>query len=144
MKNIVFVIIIILAFASCNTSKKTITEKPVQQTKENDTVTISSNKLEYDLIIIEPGFNIWLNSIAKPEGFYSQSYLEQKNNLYVLEWNNRVNQSGRYSQNLYEMQINYQSSIDYGYELNYKLYNYFIYFQNKYKQNLLGRRVPIN
>ena len=70
--------------------------------------------------------------------------LENKNIFYVQAWNDRVLQPQRFSPNLYEMQINYQQSIDYGYEVNYKLYNYFIYFQNKYKQNLLGGRVPVN
>ncbi len=46
--------------------------------------------------------------------------------------------------NLYELQIDYQSNIDYGYDVNYKLYNYFVYFQNRYKQNLLGGRIPPN
>ena len=36
------------------------------------------------------------------------------------------------------MQIDYQAHIDYGYEVNYKLYNYFIYFQIQYKQRLAG------
>jgi type IV pilus biogenesis protein CpaD/CtpE len=144
MKNIIAIIIITLFCFSCNSSRKTIKQDFTQQVKDNDTVTISSNSLEYDIIIIEPGFNTWLNSIAKLEGFYTKSYLEQKNSFYVTAWNTRVNQPNQFSQNLYEMQINYQSGLDYGYELNYKLYNYFIYFQNTYKQNLLGGRVPIN
>ena len=39
---------------------------------------------------------------------------------------------------LYEMQIDYQNNINYGYEVNYILYNYFVYFQQKYKQKLGG------
>ena len=31
-----------------------------------------------------------------------------------------------------------QQGIDYGYDVNYKLYNYFIYFQLTYKQQLTG------
>jgi len=36
------------------------------------------------------------------------------------------------------MQINYNRNVDYGYDVNYKLYNYFIYFQLKFKQQLSG------
>ena len=37
---------------------------------------------------------------------------------------------------LYELRIDYDTRTDYGYEVNYKLYNYFVYFQMKYKQQL--------
>jgi len=144
MKNLYILLLIIVTSISCNSSKQTIQKEATANLIENDTIKISGPNLEYDIIIIEPGFNYWLKSVAKPEGYYNQSYLENKNTFYVSEWNNRVNQPSRHSQNLYEMAINYQSGTDYGYEVNYKLYNYFIYFQNTYKQNLLGGRVPIN
>jgi len=111
---------------------------PNSNTIEQDTVRIANDKLEYEILIIEPGFNFWLESRAKPEGYYSQEFLENRNKLYVTEWNSRVLQPQRYNPNLYEMQIDYQPFIDYGYEVNYKLYNYFIYFQIHYKQQLTG------
>jgi hypothetical protein len=50
----------------------------------------------------------------------------------------RVLQSNRFSPNLYEMTINYEYGIDYGYEVNYLIYNYMIYFQNTNNQRLFG------
>ena len=47
----------------------------------------------------------------------------------------------RYDPLLYELQINYDPQIDYGYEVNYQLYNYFVYFQRKYGQRL-GPFIP--
>jgi len=91
----------------------------------------------YDIIIIEPGFNSWLETTARPEGYYSQPYLETKNKIYVNAWNQRVNQIDS-DRNLYEMLIDYNGSINYGYELNYKLYNYFVYFQITHNQKLAG------
>ena len=105
-------------------------------TSKNDTIRIANDALEYEIIIIEPGFDPWLASSAKPRNFYSLTYLENKNYLYVTEWNNRVFQPQRFSQNLYEMRIDYQSNVNYGYEVNYLLYNYFVYFQNRYRQKL--------
>ena len=106
--------------------------------KEQDTFRIANDKLEYEIIIIEPGFNSWLERMAKPEGYYSQEFLEGRNQIYVSEWNRRVLRPSVYNTSLYEMQIDYNTSIDYGYEVNYKLYNYFIYFQLHYKQQLSG------
>ena len=148
-KSILLNFIIILIFAiiliSCGSSKESLSisnaEKKAFEQVEGDTITISSDKTEYEIIIIEPGFYTWLNSIAKPEGYYSQSFLENRNYLMVLEWNQRVLQPMRYNPNLYELQIDYSQNIDYGYEVNYKLYNYFIYFQRKYNQRL-GPFIP--
>lgn len=138
-------LVIIMIGSSCGSTKDAITisqeEKMAFAEQEGDTIKIASDVTEYEIIIIEPGFNFWLQSIARPEGYYSQSYLENRNNLYVIEWNQRVQQPFRYDPGLYELQINYSPQIDYGYEVNYKLYNYFIYFQRKYNQRL-GPFVP--
>ncbi len=116
-------------------------EKDIFNKTSNDTVTIENDSLEYEIIIIDPGYNSWLQGIARPRGYYSQTFLESRNIFYVNEWNRRALQPMQYNPNLYEMQINYQNNIDYGYEVNYQLYNYFIYFQRKYAQRL-GPFVP--
>lgn len=137
--------IISLLCYSCSSTAKTITtsddEKIAFNKTEGDTITIANEETEYEIIIIEPGFNFWLQSIAKPEGFYSQSYLENRNLIWVNEWNQRVRQPQRYNPNLYELTIDYNAFTDYGYDVNYKLYNYFIYFQRKYNQRL-GTFIP--
>ena len=140
MKAIASIFFICLFALSCNSSKQTVSnqDEKLENLKLNDTVSISNDELEYQIIIIEPGFNFWLASRARPEGYYSQQYLESRNLIYVTEWNNRVMQPFRFNPNLYEMQIDYSPGIDYGYEVNYKLYNYFIYFQLTYKQQLAG------
>ena len=138
MKKVVFIVLILVMALSCNTTKRMTATNETATTSEQDTVKIANEDLEYEIIIIEPGFNVWLQSIAKPEGFYSQQFLENRNLLYVTEWNQRVLNPRQYNPNLYEMQIDYRPNIDYGYEVNYKLYNYFIYFQLQYKQQLTG------
>lgn len=143
MKNLILIAAILLIAFSCSTSKKIATTKN-DVAQVGDTITLSSDDSDYEILIIEPGFNTWLASRARPKGFHSQSYLENKNIFYVTQWNNRVMQPQRYNATLYEMQIDYRSNIDYGYDVNYQLYNYFVYFQNRYKQNLLGGRIPTN
>ena len=145
MKNLLYTLIISGFIIGCNTTKP-VTLKKVKSEKElaeinNDTVIIKNDELEYEITIIEPGFNFWLLSTARPEGYYSQQYLETRNLFFVNEWNQRVIQPQRYNPNLYALQIDYQQGIDYGYEVNYKLYYYFVYFQLTYKQRL-GAFVP--
>jgi hypothetical protein len=146
------VALLILTILSC-TSKKTVVSSPEKNLLisndslniaknevkiHNDTIRIANDELQYEVIIIDPGFSTWLYSRAYPRGYHTQSYMEIKNRIYVNEWNYRVMQPQRYNPNLYEMTINYESNIDYGYEVNYLIYNYMVYFQNTYKQKLGG------
>lgn len=127
---------LIILIVNCNTTKHNNTYKSKALTPIADTLKISNPDLAYEILIIEPGFNTWLATSAKPSGFYSKKFMETRNIEYVNTWNQRVNQSRNNTKGLYEMEIDYQPNIDYGYEVNYKLYNYFIYFQLTYKQRL--------
>lgn len=142
MKKIAFIIVLIAILGACSTSKNNFASVPATNSVKGDTIRIANDSLEYEVIIIDPGFSAWLNSIALPRGYYSQFYLENKNRFYITEWNNRVQQPFRFDPNLYEMTINYDPQINYGYEVNYLIYNYMIYFQNRYQQKLWGN-VPI-
>lgn len=144
MRTLIYILLVCSFIASCSSTKKRTSfnkEELPEALVQNDTLKISNEALEYEIIIIEPGFNFWLASRARPEGFYSQQYMETRNYQYVVEWNQRVNQPLTYNSDLYEMQIDYQANTDYGYEVNYKLYNYFIYFQLTYNQKL-GNFIP--
>ena len=127
----------LLILVACNASqnKKKIEEK---SKLESDTIRIANKEIEYEVLIIDVGFSSWFNGNAKPRNYYSQSYLESRNRVWVLEWNRRAMLSSQYNQNLYEMTINYETNINYGYEVNYMLYNYLVYFQLKNNQKLGG------
>lgn len=146
MKKIVLLVFVLL-FTGCGSTKNKETiriseaEKKAFESKEGEEVRIRDEETEYEIIIIDPGFYNWLQSIARPEGYYSQNFMETRNQIYVINWNQRVLFPNQYDPNLYELQINYEPGIDYGYEVNYKLYNYFIYFQRRYNQRL-GPYVP--
>lgn len=123
---------------SCKPTNKVVNAAPETPTKVSDTVRIANEEEEYEVIIIDPGFNTFLYSQARPRGFYSEVFLEQRNQVYVYEWNMRARQPMHFGSDLYMMQIDYDPNIDYGYEVNYLLYNYFVYFQLKYNQRLGG------
>lgn len=138
MKNSIYLILILLSAFSCKSvdGAKPVSDEREESLVENDTVVIDSNENTYEIIIIEPGFNGWLVSNARPRHYYTQEFMEMRNQIYVTNWNIRVNQPQQFDPSLYELQIDYNRFEDYGYEINYKLYNYFIYFQLKYKQKL--------
>ncbi len=135
MKSIFSILAIICLFASCNSPKTAVNTNETDISQTQDTIKLVNDELEYEVIIIEAGFDSWMARRARPRNSYTQSFLESKNVQYVTEWNNRV-LSSRFNSNLYEMSINYQQGTDYGFEVNYLLYHYFVYFQEKYKQKL--------
>lgn len=139
MKKFLFIALSIFTLAACHFDKNIVPKDKKEITQNSsDTIRIANDSLEYEVLIFEPGFNSWLASRAKPRGYYSESYLENHNQIYVAEWNSRVLQPQRYRSDLYEMQIDYNPSIHYGYEVNYLIFNYFIFFQITNKQALNG------
>ena len=138
MKSIVVLLFAVFSIlVACNSSKtqKKFDDKPKL---ESDTIRISNKEIEYDVIIIDGGFTSWFNTYARPRSFYTQSYLEARNRVWVLEWNRRTMLPSQYNANLYEMTINYETNVDYGHEVNYMIYNYLVYFQLTKKQQLGG------
>ena len=138
MKRILLLLIATLfILIACNSTqeRKNFDDKPKL---ESDTIRIANDEIEYEVLIFDVGFSSWFNSFAKPRNYYSQSFLESRNRIWVIEWNRRTMLSSQYNPNLYEMSINYEQNIDYGYEVNYMLYNYLVYFQLKNNQRLGG------
>lgn len=132
MKYLFTILTVAICIYSCDSSK--LITSGNNNTQLSDTLRIANDSLDYEILIIEPGFDSWIVT-QPPMGYYSIEYLESKNYFYVLEYNNRV-YDPRYSQNLYQQAINYDPNIQYGMEVNYLLYNYFKYFEQKYRQKL--------
>lgn len=131
MKTLFYYVAIGLFVAACSSTTKTATK---EGNLEQEVVRIANDSLEYEIIIMDIGFETYLNTIAKPMNFYSQEYYETKNRFYVTEWNIRAQNPLRYRSDIYENQIAYDFNVDYGLEVNYKLYNYFKFVEHKYRQ----------
>lgn len=143
MKKYISIGLLILIIIACSGSKSNISALKDSEKLKSDTIKIANEALEYEITIIDSGFSNWFNSNAKPRNFYSQDYFESRNKIWVNEWNTRVMQPTIYNPNLYEMQIDYQSNINYGYEVNYMLFNYLNYFQivNNTKLGVFSPRI---
>ncbi|QKX06403.1 hypothetical protein HN014_16290 [Aquimarina sp. TRL1] len=140
MKTILQISLLFIFIYSCSsTNKGKDMNAPITTDIASDTIRISNDSLSYEIIIIEPGFNAWLVT-QRPRGFYSKQFLANRNRQYVIEYNQRVLQPQRFNPNIYEQQINYQSNIDYGYEVNYLLFNYFLFLEQRYRQRFILTR----
>ncbi|SED08046.1 hypothetical protein SAMN04489761_4208 [Tenacibaculum sp. MAR_2009_124] len=131
LKNVLGVIVAIVIIISCSS----IPSESSTKEKEKPVV-IENDSLEYEIIIIDPGFNNHLYSIARPRGYHSLKYLEIRNRFLVPIWNQRVNNPSQFNPNIYENRINYDPYVEYGYEVNYLLFQYFQFAQRKYRMTL--------
>ena len=129
MKKAVFLILIILvAIQAVGFSQKKIDRSVLK----SDTLSVDS--LEYRIIIMDPGFDTWLLN-KPPMNFYTNDYYVTKNRLYVAEWNLRYMTAN--NDGLYQNSIDYNPRIEYGIDINYKLYYYFRYFEETNHISLL-------
>lgn len=120
----------LFVYACASTNGKNMNDDAAK----NDTVWVANDSLDYEVIIFEPGFDTWL-ATQLPIESYSTKYLEAKNQRMIAEYNRRAMLPMRYG-SLYPITINYDPNVHYGKKVNYMLYNYLEYFQEKYDQRL--------
>ncbi len=137
-KNIFYIVILTIFIWSCASTKKKNSTVASNDTT-SDTLRIANDELEYEIIIIEPGFNSWLVT-QRPRGYYGEQFLESRNRRYVIEYNQRVIQPFNFDPNLYVQAINYEPNIHYGHEVNYLLYHYFLFFEQRHGQRFIFSR----
>lgn len=114
---------------SCGLNRKMAakqTENPVSLSSQPDDST------EYEILIIDPGFESWFITHRKPKWYHEQVFLENWNRQYVSAWNSKV-MSGvfqlAYPDNPFIERIEYRPFVDYGLDINHKLYYYFKYVE---------------
>lgn len=130
MKRLLYILPLILMLGACATPGNL----NLVDRKGANVVTPDEDEEEYELVIIDQGFDRWAVTNQRPVWYYSPWYYAQKNRIYVQAWNEKVNRQGYYNSRNYpfEQRINYDPNIDYGVELNYQLFWYFKYIEDLY------------
>lgn len=122
IQNLLLVLFLLPLFAAAQENETADTLK-INGVEKGDT-------LEYELIVFDPGFNSWYNMVQQPMSFYTQDYLEMWNERLVRQWNNQVPATQR-SNCLSNTYIDYDPNINYGMELNHKLFYFFRYIDEQ-------------
>jgi hypothetical protein len=127
MKKLLIPLFILLLAWSCSPSQKaTSSAKPP---------IIKNDSTEYEIIVMDPGFEHWyLLNFSQTKDF-SNLYYQGKNHVGVSNWNGYFT-SNRYPRTI-DSSIDYDYSVDYGIEVNRKLYWYFKYIEDTFKIRLL-------
>lgn len=122
MKNLILIPALLFVILACSGQK--------EATKTNVQLKPGQDSSEYEILIIEPGFDNWyLTNFSQAKDRSNDYYREQNRNA-VISWNNDF-LSGRRS-NVISTRIDYQPESDYGIDVNRKMYWYFRYIEETY------------
>jgi hypothetical protein len=106
----------------------TATQPRVLITDEN-VIPPSEDKTEYEIEIIDSGFDTWFLTQWNPGKDHSYKFYDAWNDQYVQAWNYKATTS-RYGR-FFNSTINYDVTEDYGMEVSRKLYYYFKYVETQ-------------
>ncbi|MFH1118682.1 MAG: DUF6146 family protein [Bacteroidota bacterium] len=128
MKKLMVFILAVFSIWSCIQQKK-IAGSP------DSVPVILLDSTEYEITIIDPDFEQWYLLHYSPAKDRSNDFYRSKNNLGINNWNHYFT-TNKYSQ-VVGSSIDVNPGIDYGIEVNRKLYWYFIYIEDNFKIRLL-------
>jgi hypothetical protein len=123
MKRTFFFGITVLLLWACSTSKDTAKTSVTVARNDKDTS-------EYEILIIDPEFDQWYYRNYSESKDRPKEYYHGRNIQAVSRWNEYYT-TGKY-RNVVESILNYYPEIDYGIEVNRKLYWYFEYVESYY------------
>ena len=116
------------ALLACTTSK-TMSGKGAVHPK------VIQDSTEYELLVIDQAFDQWYTVNYSPVLDRTNEFYSSSNKFAVVKWNYYFT-AGKYRR-IIDSYLDYSPSIDYGLELNRKLFWYFKYVEEKYRVNLL-------
>lgn len=122
MKKLIVWIGIILVLVACSTKRNIV------EIKNKAVEVATEDSIEYQLETFDQKFETWYLLHNSPSQYHSQSYYEGWNRQYVLAWNDNAMNSQKNS--FFEPIVGYNPTIDYGFELNHKLFYYFQYVEH--------------
>ncbi|HRT33797.1 MAG TPA: DUF6146 family protein [Bacteroidales bacterium] len=134
MKTIVrfsFFTLLTLLAISCS-SQRNLSANMTGRVAIHDTIPVEDT-VEYELIVFDPGFESWLISNPHSQHMYSNEYLQNMNYQYVIAWNYLYSRGDP----RVESYLDYDPTVKYNYDFNYKLFMYFKYFEETNRIKLI-------
>ena len=128
MKKLFLFVFIVLIAWSCTQQKK-ITQSQRPQTS------IIEDNTEYNILIIDPAFDRWFMMRYSTSMDRSNEFYQGMNNIGVQNWNDYYHR-GKYPEVIGSF-LSYNTSIDYGLDVNRRLYWYFKYIEENFKIRIL-------
>jgi hypothetical protein len=96
----------------------------------------SQDSTEYEIMIIDPQFDQWYDINYSPAKDHSKEYYRGQNLVGVTNWNNYYNSAS--FRRIIDSSIDYRPDVDYGIDIDRKLYWYFRYIESECKIRLFN------
>lgn len=135
MKNLFFIIIISGFVWSCasGSGKTAKDSRPNLSTQKK-----SDSADEWEVTVFDTEYETFVATRAQPKSMFTESSLKARNQMLVTEWNSRF--FSRVNPNFYEVAIDYNVNENYGFDFEYRLYQFFAYCNWKYGVRFNGLR----
>ena len=114
---------IVLVLGGCFSSRRVSAISPSLARSQTDTS-------YYEVMIVDPRFDLWYTQNYSDVKDRMKEYYQASNLAAVSNWNHYYN-TGKYS-GLIESPIDYRPEVDYGIEVDRKLYWFFRYISETY------------
>jgi len=122
IKVVFWAVAVLFTIFACSGPKEAV------KIEKNEVETAAKDTVEYELETFDQQFESWYKLHDSPSQYRSKEYYEGWNQRYVSAWNyNATNPRSGWQ---FETVIGYDPSVDYGLELNHKLFYYFQYVEN--------------
>lgn len=128
MKTRIFLLMLGVVAVAC------VSQKNAQKTGNNAPV-LTDDSTRYEITLIDPDFDLWYSTHYTPALDRSNALYRSLNLTGVSNWNLYFTHN-RHS-GVVDSYINYNPSVDYGIEVNRKLFWYFTYIEQKFNIRLL-------
>jgi hypothetical protein len=129
MKQLLFIIGVILIVAACSSQKRVVKKE------NNADIEITADSTEYGLETFDSKFKTWFQMHGTPANYRSLQYYEAWNRQYVSAWNQKARR-GR-TGSFFEPITGYDLNVDYDFELNHELFYYFQYVEQVLKIQII-------
>lgn len=130
MKQLIFFIGVFIFVIACST------QKGIVKIEEDKDETTEEDSLEYALETFDSKFDTWYLLHNNPSQYRSQEYYEGWNQRYIAAWNYNATQPGK--RWFFEPVVGWYPTVDYGFELNHKLFYYFQYVERVLKIDIMS------
>ena len=119
-------------------------QKNVTQENSHGVEVAAEDSVEYDVEMFDSKFDTWYQIQDSPAKYRSQQYYENWNRQYINAWNAKC--AAPPSGWGFDPVIGFEPNVDYGFELNHKLFYYFQYVENVLKIKIMpnGPKVVLN
>ena len=117
MKRIYVFVLSVLILFGCSTQSRML------RATDGNLIDISQNDEEYEVMVLDPGFETWFITTWSPAKDRSEEYYASWNQQYVTEWNYKATRAQ--TAKFFNDMIQYDANERYGIDVERKLFYYF-------------------